>query len=100
MVMIMRTAAIASGKTGEAIAFANQMAKFFKEKYGVTLELLMPFGGNPNRLAWRSSYESLAQWEALAAKVLTDPEYMGAVASNAATFMPGSVHDEIWRTIS
>jgi hypothetical protein len=59
----------------------------------------MPIGGNPNRIAWRSSYEGLAHWEALSAKVLADPDYQAAVTGNAATFIPGSVHDEIWRTI-
>ena len=47
MISIMRTAAIAPGKTGDAIAFAHQIAKHLKEKYGVTVELLMPVGGNP-----------------------------------------------------
>ncbi len=99
MVTIMRTAAIAPGKTGDAIAFANQIAKHIKEKYGTTVELLMPVGGNPGRIAWRMGYESLAQWETLAAKLMADSDYMAAIAKNSATFLPGSVHDEIWRTI-
>jgi len=82
MIVVIRTAAIAPGKTGDSIAFANHMAKLLKDKYSVTVEVLMPIGGNPGRIAWRSSYESVAQWEAPAAKVLADSDYMGAVASN------------------
>ena len=89
----------APGKTGDAIAFANQIAKYIKEKYGTTFELLMPIGGNPNRIAWHARYESLVQLEALTAKLAADTDYMGVIAKNSATFLPGSVHDEIWRTI-
>jgi hypothetical protein len=99
MITFIRSASIAPGKTGDAIAFANQIGKHIKENYGVTIELLMPVGGNPNRMAWHAHYESLAQLEALAAKLLADTEYMGTIAKNSATFLPGSVHDEIWRTI-
>lgn len=99
MITTIRTASIAPGKTGDAIAFANQMAKLAKEKYGKTFTLLMPVGGNPGRIAWLATYESLTEWEALMAKVMADAEYWEAVAKNSATFLPGSVNDEFWRTI-
>jgi hypothetical protein len=99
MITQIRSAAVAPGKTGDAIAFANQIAKHVKEKYGTTVELLMPIGGNPGRIAWRISYESMSQWEALTAKLLADPDYQAAVVKNSATFLPGSVHDDFWRTI-
>jgi hypothetical protein len=95
----MRTAAIAPGKWDDALAFANQIAKYVKEKYGRTVEVLMPVGGDPARIAWLSNYESLAQFEAATAKLLADPDYMGMVAKNIAAFLPGSINDDIWRTI-
>jgi hypothetical protein len=99
MITFMRSAVIAPGMAGDAIAFANQVAKHFEEKYGTTLELLIPVGGNPNRIAWQARFENLAQWEAIASKLIADADYMGMVAKNSATFLPGSLHDEIWRTI-
>src|ERR1700683_2091099 len=99
MINFMRTALIAPGKTGDALAFANQVAKHIKEKYGTTLELLMPIGDNPGRIAWTSRYQNLGEWETLSAKLLADSEYLGLIAKNASTFLPGSVHDELWRTI-
>ena len=99
MVTVVRTGAIAPGKTAEALTFAHQISKLIKEKHGVTIELLVPVGGNPGRIAWRSAYESLAQWEALATKLIADAEYMEAIAKNSATFLPGSINDEIWRTL-
>ena len=80
MIAITRIASIAPGKTGEAVVFGHQVAKYFKDKYA-------------------TRYDSLAQWEALTAKMLADKEYMGMVSHHAATFLPGSVHDEIWRTV-
>jgi hypothetical protein len=99
MITQIRSAAIAPGKTGDAIAFANQIANQVKEKYGTMVEVLMPIGGNPARIAWGISYESMTQWESLTAKLMADPDYQEAVAKNSATFLPGSVHDEFWRTI-
>jgi hypothetical protein len=99
MITFTRTASIASGKAREAITFAHQIAKLIKEKHGTTLEVLMPVGGNPYRIAWRSRYESLAQWETFSAKVNADADYMATIAENGATFLPGSISDEIWRTL-
>ena len=47
MISQLRLAAIAPGKTGEAIAFANQIANYVKEKYGMAFEILMPIGWEP-----------------------------------------------------
>jgi hypothetical protein len=99
MITFTRTGSIAPGKTREAIAFAHQIAKIIKEKHGVTLEILMPVAGNPYRIAWRTRYEGLAQLEAFSAKVLADADYMATIAENSANFLPGSMHDEIWRTL-
>jgi hypothetical protein len=99
MITFVRTASIAPGKTNEALAFAHQIAKHVKDKHGTTVELLMPVGGNPNRIAWQARNESLAQWEAFTAKLLADTDYMGMLAKNSANFLPGSAFDEIWRTI-
>jgi hypothetical protein len=98
MVTVIRSGAIAPGKTADALAFAHQMKKLIKEKYGIAIELLLPVGGNPARLAFKSNYENLGEWETLSAKLLADAEYMAAIASNSATFLPGSVNDDIWRS--
>jgi hypothetical protein len=99
MVTQIRSAAIAPGKAGDAIVFGNQIVKYVKEKYGTTAELLMPIGGNPARIAFRINYESMTGWETLTAKLMADPDYQALVAKNSATFLPGSVHDDFWRTI-
>jgi len=99
MITVIRSAAIAPGKTGDAIAFAHNIAKFLQQKYSVKLTIAMPIGGNPNRIAWLATYASMADWEELVAKMMADPEYGAMIAANSATFNAGSVYDEIWRSI-
>lgn len=99
MITMIRSAAIAPGKTGDAITFAHTIAKHIHDKYGLKLTVVMPIGGNPNRIAWTATYESLAEWETLTAKLMADADYAKAVAANAPTFIAGSVHDDFWRSI-
>ena len=99
MIAFTRTALIAPGRFAEAMNFAQTVNAHIKEHYGQTLELLLPVGGNPNRIAWHGRFESLAQWEAMMGKLMRDQTYLALVASNAAQFLPGSVHDEIWRGV-
>lgn len=99
MIAITRTASIMPGKTGEAVVFGHQVAKYIKEAHNVSLEVLMPIGGNPARIAWHARYDSLAQWETLTAKLLADKAYMELLSKHGSLFLAGSVHDHIWRTI-
>ena len=99
MIAFTRTASIAPGKTSAALAFGHQVATYLKEKHGTTLEVLMPVGGNPARIAWHSRYESLAQWEALTAKLLADKEYLSLLSKHSDAFLPGSLRDNVWRTV-
>jgi hypothetical protein len=99
MITLNRTASIAPGKTGDALAFSQQIVRHIKEKYGTTAEVLMPIGGNPQRIAWQVRYENLTQYEALATKLMTGKEYWELASKNSATFLPGSLHDDLWRTI-
>ncbi len=99
MITITRTISIAPGKSANAVAFARQIAKYLRDTYGTTLEVRMPIGGNPLRLAWCGQYESLAQWESITGKMLVDKAYIDLVGSQGDTFLPGTVHDDIWRSI-
>lgn len=42
-----QTAAIAPGKTANAIEFAHETAAYVKSTYGIDLKVLSPIGGNP-----------------------------------------------------
>jgi len=99
MIAFIRTLSIAPGNTRKGMAFGHEIAQYIKEKHGTTIEVLMPMGGNPSRIAWFARFESLAQLEALTGKLLAEGEYMELISKNSDTFLPGSMHDDIWRAI-
>ena len=99
MIRFVRTASIAPGKLGDALAFAKQVAEYIDKNFGARLEIMMPVGGNPNRVAWRAEYASLGAMEESQTKMLADPKYLEMISKGAANFIPGSVNDVIWRTL-
>jgi hypothetical protein len=84
-----------------ALSLGAQRAydKFGRRRRRVCLRISIPVGGNPNRIRWSSDHENLAALEAQQGKLLSDPKYMDMVAKGADNFIPGSIHDEIWRTL-
>lgn len=99
MIVFVRTACIAPGRTRSMIGFAHEVAAHFKSAYGVPLEVLLPVGGNPARIAWSGRYADLAAMEAVTLKMTADTAYWALVEKHSADFVPGSVHDSIWRTV-
>ena len=99
MIAFNRTANIAPGKTASAIGFAHEIAGHLKAGYGVELEILMPIGGNPQRIAWSTRYKDLAALDAVSQKLLGDKQYWELVGKASDLFIAGSMHDSIWRTL-
>lgn len=99
MIRFVRTASIAPGKLGEALAFAKEISEYIGKQFGVKLEVMMPVGGNPQRVAWRAEYANLAAMEEMQTKMLADPKYMEFVSKGGANFIAGSLNDAIWRTV-
>jgi hypothetical protein len=99
MIAFSRTAGIAPGKTASAIGFAHEIAAYMKSSYGVDLEVLLPIGGNPQRIAWSTRYKDLAAMEAVSAKLLADKKYLAITGKGSDNFMPGSMRDSIWRIV-
>ena len=99
MIRVVRTASIAPGKVGDALAFAKQVSDFIAKKHGVQLQVMLPVGGNPHRVAWRTEYPDLGAMETFQAKLMADPKYVELLAKGGANFIAGSVNDSIWRTL-
>ena len=99
MIAFNRVASIAPGKTAAAIAFGKEIAAYMKEAYKVDLEMLMPVGGNPQRLAWSARYADLAALDAVNGKILMDKKYWEIINKNSDLFLAGSIHDSMWRTV-
>jgi len=99
MVVFSRGASIAPGKTASAIGFAHEISAYLKTTCGIELEVLMPIGGNPNRIGWSTRYKDLAAMGATTAKMTADPKYWKMVNKGTDNFMPGSIRDAMWRTV-
>ncbi len=99
MIRFVRTASVAPGKLGDALAFAKKIADFLEKQHGVHLEVMMPVGGNPHRIAWRSEYADLATMEKITSKYMGDAKYLKLLSEGGPNFIAGSVNDAIWRTI-
>jgi len=98
MIRFVRTASIAPGKLGSALVFAKQISGYLEKQYALKLEVMLPVGGNPHRVAWRSEYANLAAMEEAQAKFMADPKYLELLATGADNFIAGSLNDSIWRT--
>jgi hypothetical protein len=99
MITFNRTASIAAGKTSSAIAFAQEISHYMKEIHKVQLEVLLPIGGNPQRIAWSARYPDLAAFDAVSAKLLADKKYWEIVGKASDNFIAGSMRDSIWRVL-
>jgi len=99
MITFVRTATIAPGKVAEALAFAHQIANLVEKITGLKVGVSMPIAGNPFRIAWVAAQPDLASFEADTNKLLSDPEYMKLSEGSASLFLPGSAHDEMWRSV-
>jgi len=99
MIAFNRIGKIAPGKTAGAVAFAHEISAYMKDAYKVDLEVMMPIGGNPQRIAWSARYQDLAAFDAVSAKLLGDQRYWAIVAKATDLFLPGSMQDSMWRVV-
>ena len=99
MIAFNKIACVAPGKTAGALGFAHEVAAYIKSSYGVDVEVLLPIGGNPQRVAWSSRYKDLAAYEVVNTKIREDKHYWEMVNKSSDNFLPGSVRDSFWRVI-
>src|SRR5581483_2427307 len=99
MIYFSRSATIAPGKTVPAPSFARDVASLIKNKVGKDVTIGVPVGGQAGRVAWFVAYDSLAQLEEFQVTLMQDSEYMAMLAKGGENFVPGSLHDDIWRIL-
>ena len=99
MIRFVRSACVAPGKFGDALAFARQISEFVSKHYGVKLEIMLPVGGNPQRIAWRAEYSNLGAMDEFQSKLLVDSKFIELSSKGGANFVAGSMNDVIWRTV-
>jgi hypothetical protein len=99
MIRFVRTATVAPGKLADALVFAKQIAEYLGKNHGQKLEVMVPVGGNPIRIAWRTEYASLGALEEFMTKTMSDPKYAELLKTGGMNFVAGSLNDSIWKTL-
>ncbi len=99
MIHFTRTTSIAPGKVADAMTFAGEMIEFISATQGQKMQLRLPIGGNPYRLCFYTSYDNLGDMEKGQAALMADAKYLSILGKSATLFIPGSAHDDIWRSL-
>ena len=98
MIIWIRSAAIAAGKAGDAVAFVNKATKLIHDKHKVTITASRPIAGNPTRIFWSSQHDDLQGYELAHQEINSDPEFLQMAIEASPFFIAGTTHDEILRT--
>jgi hypothetical protein len=99
MITFYRIACVQAGKMGPAMAFAHEIAGYVKDVFHSPIEIALPIGGNPNRIAWSVRYADMAAMEAMQEKMLRDAKYQQIVAKGADFLISGATRDSLWRGV-
>ncbi len=99
MIHFTRTTSIAPGKVADAMTFAGEMIEYLSATQGQKMQLRLPVGGNPHRLCFYTTYASLGDMEKANVSMMADAKYLSILGKSATLFIPGSAHDDIWRSV-
>ena len=89
MIATTRAASIAPGKSTSALAYIREMAGYMKSTYGVDYEVLIPIGGNPNRVAMSTRHQDLGAFDAVSSKVRSDKQYTQLIEKGSENYIAG-----------
>lgn len=99
MITFYRRVMALPGKTPAALTFTKEIAAHIGTLTGHEVRVGVPVGGNPSRIGWSVAYENLAAMDEAQMQMTSDAAYWEMVAQTATLFVPGSAHDDIWRTL-
>jgi hypothetical protein len=97
MITVIRTATAFPGMTGEAVAWAKEIAAMVKRITGKEQAVAMSFAGMLADIAWIGHYDSVGQYDEFRTKVISDHAYIDALKKARQLFVPGSDRDQIWK---
>ena len=97
MITVIRTVTAYPGMTGEAIAWARDIAATVKRVTGKEQVVATSFAGMLADIAWIGQYDSVGQYDEFRTKVIADRDYVGALKKARDLFVPGSDRDQIWK---
>jgi hypothetical protein len=96
VITVIRTAAAFPGTTGEALG-AKEIATIVKLATGNEQIVCTVFAGLLSDIAWIGQYDSVAEYDELRTKVVSDHDYVAAAKKARNLFVPGSERDQVWK---
>ncbi|MEZ5652943.1 MAG: hypothetical protein R3E87_20610 [Burkholderiaceae bacterium] len=99
MIRFIRTVTMAPGITAQGIGFAHEMAAHLKNTLGLSTQVMVAVGGNPQRIGWYYECEDLAALDQGLQRMNADPTYHQMSSRTTDFFVAGSFEDTIWRSI-
>ena len=103
MIHFRTTVQIAPGRQADMVGRMHEFGLIWKA-HGVTMRSSLVATGNLGRFCVSTDIDTMAQWEAIKAKVEADPLWIALSAKGTAEivrgelfFVPGSIQEEFWR---
>ena len=104
MIHFRRTGQIAPGRQADAVARMHEWLAIYKKATGIQGHVSVVTTGTLGRACVSADYESMGAMEAAHAKAIAHPDWKALDAKETkekrdgtAAFVPGTVHEEIWR---
>lgn len=99
MIRLARISVAMPGKVFELQAVLKEVAATIKAVSGVEVAIFASMGASVGEVVAVSNYNSLADFEEKAARILGSPEYQAKVKKLEGLVVPGSAHDHFLRQI-
>ena len=96
MITLIREVCAMPGRTAAARAWAQEITAYLKDAHHLDLEVVLPLGGNPQRVAWCGRYKDFAAYESAMRKMLGDKRFSELNEKTAQLWVPGSMQDHVW----
>ena len=99
MITFVRQATVASGKLGEGMAFAKEIAGLASRIGGSEVRVAAAVGGRVPTIGWISTYQDLGAYEVALGKLNASQDYIATIKKAHGLLVDGSITDQIWRHV-
>lgn len=101
MITWVRTAKVHDGKLLPAIEWGLKVTAYVNETFGINASMHRNVAGPLNMVQWVDTYDSLASFEEISAKIIADPGYQGllAEANEQGLFRGESIEDFLYQSL-
>jgi hypothetical protein len=97
MITLVRQATVCSGKLGEGLAFAREIASLASRIASTDVKVVAAAAGPVPTIGWITVFKDFADFEARSASLMGNAEYVAALKKASGLLIDGSITDQLWR---